>query len=909
MTKFRYFLPIILCFFSPLYAADLHVGPGKSYVAIQPAIDAASDNDTIIVHPGTYTENINFRGKAITLRSLDPLDPCTVAQTIIDGSNPADPNNASTVTFNSGESNDATLAGFTITGGSGSTDTTIDWRTVFQDTNGEGGAIFCRSASPTITHNIIRDNTCRYGGGAIYCHDHASPIIAHNTIRDNYAGWYGGAVFGRVHCSPQIYQNKIINNSCQYLGGAIYLADRSSPDIYQNWFEKNKAKNGGAFYYFYNSSPAIVSNLMVENIADQGSAVFVSCPDGKIINNTIVNNKVVSHFADSAALHIRHNTDIANNLIANHTHHGIYTETDAGSSILKNNNLWNNSQNFYGHIPDQTGINGNISADPCVIGKLPAPLTSYELSPGSPCIDAGDTASVPVWLTADLDNSARQLDAHVDIGAQEYFFTAVPQDYPTIQGAIDAAATGDTILVSPGFYQENISFKGKNLVLRSLNPLDPCTVRATIIDGNQTTSCIQLISGEDKSAVVAGFNIQNGNAVIPGLDYGGGIYIADYCGATVLYNYFHHNYAGKYGGGLDTRHYSDTVVKHNTFVHNSCGHMGAGVHVGHHAKCLIYDNHIAHNNAKYQGGGIYVFNYSDVDILNNYIHHNTTQIGGGIYTWWARGDIAYNHIWSNVSTFRGGGIALHPSYSVPEQTISNIYNNIIEGNITDDVGGGIYLIQGITNIHNNTVIGNVSTTHKGAGIALESGADADIVNNIAAFNLGGSGLYLGPTSDPNNFHIPDVLANNIFQNEAGNYNGEISDLTGQFGNISSDPCFLRNGLWDDNNTPADPADDFWIPGDYRLPWFSPARDAGIDAALTPDNDFFKKPRPAFAAVDMGAVECQFYDLSATGTVDFTDLDLILDNWLFYGNNIPVDLNKDDHVDLLDIHLLTQDWLK
>ena len=55
------------------------------YCSIQTAINAAVNGDEVIVAEGVYFENINFNGKAITLRSTDPLNPAVVAATIING--------------------------------------------------------------------------------------------------------------------------------------------------------------------------------------------------------------------------------------------------------------------------------------------------------------------------------------------------------------------------------------------------------------------------------------------------------------------------------------------------------------------------------------------------------------------------------------------------------------------------------------------------------------------------------------------------------------------------------------------------------------------------------------------------------------------------------------------------------
>ncbi len=79
------------------------------YATIQEAIVAAVQLDTIVVSPGTYTENIHYLGKLITITSVNPEDPEIVASTIIDGGG-----TGVTVTFSGIEDFRAGLTGFTV---------------------------------------------------------------------------------------------------------------------------------------------------------------------------------------------------------------------------------------------------------------------------------------------------------------------------------------------------------------------------------------------------------------------------------------------------------------------------------------------------------------------------------------------------------------------------------------------------------------------------------------------------------------------------------------------------------------------------------------------------------------------------------------------------------------------------
>src|SRR5690348_12904298 len=87
----------------------------------------------------------------------------------------------------------------------------------------------------------------------------------------------------------------------------------------------------------------------------------------------------------------------------------------------------------------------------------------------------------------------------------------VPQDQPTIQAGIDAANNGDTVLVSPNVYAENIDFHGKAITVTSTNGAKATSINGS---GQGTTPVVNFSSLEPATAVLSGFTIQNGGVGI-----------------------------------------------------------------------------------------------------------------------------------------------------------------------------------------------------------------------------------------------------------------------------------------------------------------------------------------------------------------------------------------------------------
>ncbi|MFC2088474.1 hypothetical protein ACFLSX_02650, partial [Calditrichota bacterium] len=330
----------------------------------------------------------------------------------------------------------------------------------------------------------------------------------------------------------------------------------------------------------------------------------------------------------------------------------------------------------------------------------------------------------------------------------------VPADTSSIQGGINMAVDGDTVLVADAKYYENINFKGKKITVASHYLMDGDTshISNTTISGSAPShpdsgSVVYFISGEDTNSVLCGFTITGGTGTIATvyLDRIAAGIIVFQSGAKILHN----------------------KIEANTLNFGSIGGVGIGIEMIPSDITFVMDNEISNNtgisNGGYSfGGGIALRGDGGTCyIKNNNIHHNTISgnsvAGGGILAWLPgttdeakliieNNSICYNEISllnpPADALASGGGIACHTDarFIVRDNQIN--YNKVYGP--SDLEGGGLSywsLSVSDTNglIINNEFIGNqvnqVSPSLKGGGGGMSISASPIISENIITNNV------------------------------------------------------------------------------------------------------------------------------------------------------------------------------
>lgn len=232
------------------------------------------------IAPDTYTGpgniDIDFKGKAITVRSGNPLDPNVVAGTVIDCNGSIyEPHRG--FYFHSGEDTSSKLAGVTITNGYAPS---VPGMMIGPITYIRGGGICCEGSSPTIRNCVFRSNVAqgRWAvGGCLLTFQGSNPILNGCYLIRNSAP-FGGGIYNFSSISS-LTNCAFIENSAAN-GAAIFLHDSNSV-LANCTFLGNEARYDGGGIFLRTSSPMLTNCTFNGNPSvNHGGGLF--CESGSL---------------------------------------------------------------------------------------------------------------------------------------------------------------------------------------------------------------------------------------------------------------------------------------------------------------------------------------------------------------------------------------------------------------------------------------------------------------------------------------------------------------------------------------------------------------------------------------------------------------------------------------------------
>jgi parallel beta-helix repeat protein len=484
---FFIFVVSLILYSTNAFGATIYVP--SEYSTIQAGIDAASEDDTVLVADGTYTgegnKDLDFGGKAITVQSESGPEKCVID---CEGDGRG-------FYFHSGEGENSKISGFSIINGnvsdygggiycySISAATTAESPTISDciisnNTAGNyGGGIYCLNSSPTITGCIIRDNTADSGGGiktmfssaptiidctiennesthngaGIDCSSFSSSldtVITNCTIEANTAGESGGG----IHCmgSSMVITNCAIsgNSTASEDGGGIDCILGATLVVSSCIIDGNIAGIDGGGISCHESSATVTNSIVYGNATltatGNGGGVSFIGDDDDICTATITNCIISGNTAVSDGGGIfywgqaSHNEmNIINCTISNNS-----TDDDGGGVYhvfypvdIKNSILWTNSPDeIDSYRSDMAGVTysdvqGGYSGEGNINADplfMDAENEDYHLTAASPCIDTGTNEGAP---DTDIEGNERPKGGGYDMGAFESEYTNQP---PTI---------------------------------------------------------------------------------------------------------------------------------------------------------------------------------------------------------------------------------------------------------------------------------------------------------------------------------------------------------------------------------------------------------------------------------------------------------------------------------------------
>ena len=562
----------------------------------------------------------------------------------------------------------------------------------FTLTNGaaqiDGGGVLCAGPGAVVSNCVFTANSAGAGGGGA-----SGGTLNNCTFTRNSAAEDGGG----AHLS--ILNNcTLTSNSAGLSGGAAFVSTLNNCTV-----TGNTASTGGGA-----DSCTLNNCTLTGNSANYGGGVYISSLNNCIVYynraNTVGDNYYFSSFN--------------------------YSCTTPGGGV------------------------GNITNAPLFLDTNG--WSNLRLQSNSPGINAGNNAYVAG--STDLDGRPRIAGGVVDIGAFEWQgttrYVSAASTNPiapyssweiaavTIQDAVDAAAPGDTVLVTNGVYAaggrpaSGMNLNNRVCVDRAITLRSVNGPGSTVIHGMGNARCAYLTNG----AVLTGFTLTNG--VTQGEE---GLY-QDQC-----------------GGGVWCKSAS-AVVSNCTLAGNSAYYHGGGAFDGTLNNCVLTGN-IALE--AFGGGAVQ-------STLNNCtLTDNQAFLGGGAHN----STLTNCTITGNSAWERGGG-----AFN------SMLFNCSLTGNRAFDYGGGAF----DSTLFNCALTGNWALTH-GGGASLGTLTNCTITENLAEFGGGASYCALYNCVVYHNSSSENIDRNHYAS--TFNYSCTTPDPGSGVGNITNAPLFVDTNGW------------------------------------------------------------------------------------------------------------------
>jgi hypothetical protein len=692
------------------------------FPTIQKAINAVATGNTIVVLPGTYTENITLNSGTILVGSA--------SVTFING------NQAGSVITAAGCERNTLLNGFTITNGNADkgggmyiddSRPTIRNCIFSNNTAQQGGGIFFDTSSnyavsPLVTNCMFINNSADSGGGITDYN--CAPILTNCTFSGNVAAIFGGAIaditgmkiqncilWGNTAayvpatneiyastCTPQIY-NSNITGCCNANGQWILSPSWDyGGNIDQNPLFVDPNNPNQSDYHLQSLSPCIDAgtNTPIEGLPAADLDGIARIYDGDNDGHAVVDMgayEVVG--SDDACLYVTPNSL------------SFSTVTDGANSARQNIIIQNVGVRTLDWLIDTNSLPDWLTVTPTSGSLMFGGSNKVTLA-----VDANGLSGGQYLYELQVDggraqNSPQTVTVTLSVGGKIYLNGAY---YPTIQAAINASSNGQLVLVGDGIFagegNRDIEFKGKAITLRSENGPEHCIIdcQATELDQHRG---FYIHEGETVSSIIDGFTIKNGVIMnTGGNSYGAAIFcqftsptikncIITQCTSwlSVIYctNYFQPSVGAKFINCTIKDNITAIGISDSSPVISDCVIINndldgeAGIDCSHSAptinNCIIAEN--------YGGSGISCGNDSCPIITNCKIIGNSGYQGAGLFfidcTSSCQPQIINSLIAGNTAAGRGGGIGTANS----NYTIS-ILNCTIIGNSSGEYGGGIY---------------------------------------------------------------------------------------------------------------------------------------------------------------------------------------------------------------------------